>query len=102
MAGGGLYMSKHGQATHDTISQFMAGNLNRRETAELLQVRERTIQGVVHGNRDRSPRNKKQERLRVSVMDLVEKKYFDFNMSHCLERLKANEAIEIKYATFRW
>jgi hypothetical protein len=34
-------------------------------------------------------------------MDLVEEKYFDFNMTHCLEVLKQNHQIVIQYDTFR-
>lgn len=113
MTDGGIYMSKHGQVTHDIISEFLCGKLKRREAAELLNVKERTVtriarrieskglEGVAHGNREREPWNKKDESLCRTVMDLVKKKYFDFNMSHCLEMLKANEAIEIKYTTFR-
>lgn len=109
----GIYMSKKGQFTYQVVSDFLHGKLSRKQTAELLGVRERTVtrlarriekkglSGVVHGNRDRSPKNKKPDTLKRSVMNLVEEKYFDFNMSHCLEVLKENHGIEIKYATFR-
>jgi transposase len=109
----GIYMSKNGQFTYQVVSDFLANKVSRREAAELLQVRERTVTrlarkieskgmfGVIHGNRDKPPFNKKDEALRKSVMDLVEKDYFDFNMTHCLEVLKERHAIEIKYSTFR-
>jgi transposase len=109
----GIYMSKNGQFTHQAVSDFLANKLSRRETAELLQVRERTVSrlarrieakglfGVIHGNREKSPSNKKCEKLKKMVMNLVEEKYFDFNMTHCLEVLKANHEIDVKYATFR-
>lgn len=106
-------MSKAGQFTYQAVSDFLQGKLNRRETAELLQVRERTVTrmarrietkglfGVIHGNREKSPSNRKSEVLKKSVMNLVEEKYFDFNMTHCLEKLKELHSIEVKYSTFR-
>lgn len=109
----GIYMSKHGQFTHQAITDFLAGKFNRKETALLLGVTERTVTrlagrveskglfGVIHGNRDRSPHNKKSMDIEKTVMALVEEKYFDFNMTHCLEVLKADHAIELKYSTFR-
>lgn len=109
----GIYMSKNGQFTHQAVSDFLNGKLSRKETAILLEVRERTVTrlarrieskglfGVIHGNRDRVPFNKKMETVKKTVMDLVEEKYFDFNMTHCLEVLKAEHGIGVKYSTFR-
>ena len=109
----GIYMSKNGQFTYQAVSDFLNGKLTRRQTSELLQVRERTVSrlarriekkglfGVIHGNREKSPANKKCERLKKSVMDLVEEKYFDFNMTHCLEVLKQQHQIVVRYDTFR-
>ena len=82
----GIYMSKNGQVTHQVVSDFLQGKLNRKEAAELLQIRERTVTrlarrienkglfGVIHGNRERRPPNKKSECLQKSVMNLVEEK----------------------------
>jgi transposase len=109
----GIYMSKNGQVTYQAVSDFLAGKLSRRQTAELLQVRERTVSrlarrieqkglfGVIHGNREKSPANRKCERFKKSVMELVEEKYFDFNMTHCLEVLKQDHQIVVQYDTFR-
>lgn len=109
----GIYMSKRGQFTYQAVSDFLNAKLSRRETAELLEVRERTVTrmarrieakglfGTVHGNRERTPVNKISKSFRVAVMKLVEEKYFDFNMTHCLEVLKASHGLEVKYATFR-
>lgn len=110
---GGIYMSKQGQLTHRVVSEFLGGKLNRSEAAELLAVRERTITrlarrievkglfATVHGNRGRVPWNRKSEVERKTVMELVKREYFDFNMTHCLEKLKANHGLEIKYSVFR-
>jgi transposase len=109
----GVYMSKNGQFIHQAVTDFLQGKLSRLETATLLQVAERTITrmarrieksglfGVIHGNRDKAPSNKLSDILKKEVMKLVEEKYFDFNMTHCLEVLKENEEIVVNYATFR-
>lgn len=106
-------MSKQGQLVYRTVSDFIHGTLNRKEAAELLEVRERTVTriagrirekgmlAVVHGNRNRVPWNKKQEEMKQMVMGLVLSKYFDFNMTHCLEKLKELHGLRIKYETFR-
>ena len=77
----------------------------RMGTAEILTMRERTVSrlarrieargllGVIHGNRDKSPSNKKPEDLKKSVMNLFEEKYFDYNMTHCLEVLNESHNI---------
>lgn len=53
---------------------------------------------VVQGRR---PVNKKPEDLRDSVLKLVREKYPDFNMTHCREKLRADEKIILKAETFR-
>lgn len=110
---GGIYMSKQGQLVHRVVSEFLAGKLFRKEAAELLAVRERTVTrlarrieakglfATVHGNRGRAPWNKKSAEQKKTVMELVEREYFDFNMSHCLEKLKEDHGLQIKYGTFR-
>ena len=63
----GIYMSKNGQFTYQAVSDFLNSKLSRKQTAELLQVRERTVTrlasrirkkghfGAIHGNRGRVP-----------------------------------------------
>lgn len=110
---GGIYMSKQGQLTYRTVSDFLEAKLTRSEAAEILGVRERTVTRIarrieakgflatVHGNRGKSPWNKSSAEQKKVVLDLVENKYFDFNMTHCLEKLKEEHGLEIKYDTFR-
>lgn len=110
---GGIYMSKQGQLTHRVVTEFLGGKLNRSEAAEVLAVKERTITrlarrieakglfATVHGNRGRAPWNRKSDEEKKMVMELVKLKYFDFNMTHCLQMLKANHGLEIKYSVFR-
>lgn len=106
-------MSKNGQFTHQVVSDFLDGKVSRKMASELLQKRERTVSrmarriekkgifGVIHGNREKTPSNKTNEAFKKDVMTLVEEKYFDFNMTHCLEVLKESHGLEIKYPTFR-
>lgn len=110
---GGVYMSKQGQLAHRVVSEFLEGKLDRKEAAELLNVRERTVSRIarrierkgffatVHGNRGKRPWNKKPEDQKKFVMGLVEREYFDFNMTHCLEKLKEIHGLEVQYETFR-
>lgn len=110
---GGIYMSKKGQLTHKIVTEFLEGRLYRKEAAELLGVRERTVSrmarrieekgllGTVHGNRGKVAWNRSCEKTKKKVMELVQEKYFDFNMTHCLEKLKELHGIEVKYESFR-
>lgn len=109
----GILISKKEQFRYLTLSNFLHGKMSRLETAELLQVTERTVSrlarriekksflGVTHGNRGSKPSNKLDENFRSQVMKLVEDRYFDFNMTHCLEKLKDEHAIEVSYSVFR-
>lgn len=106
-------MSKKGQIQYEVISEFLNGKLSRKEASDLLQIRERTVTriarrienkgflGVVHANRGKVPSNRKDPSFREEVMKLVEDKYYDFNMTHCLEVLKKDHQLCIKYDTFR-
>jgi len=109
----GIYMSKKGQLAYETVTEFLHGKLTRVEAAELLSVRERTISriarrieakgfmGVINGNRERPPANKKSEELKRAMMRFMRDRYFDFNMKHALEMLKSEQGLEVKYDTFR-
>ena len=113
MGMGGIFMSKENQFTHRIISDFIGGKMKRGQAAELLQVKERTVTrlarrievkgviGAIHGNRGQRPCNRKPEGLKADVMALVEREYFDFNMTHCLEKLLSDHKIKISYSVFR-
>jgi transposase len=110
---GGIYMSKRGQVQCRTVSDFLNGKLSRKEAAEILEVRERSISRIarrieakgllagVHGNRGRKPWNRKSDELRNTVMGVVKSRYFDFNMTHCLEKLKEEHRFDVSYPTLR-
>lgn len=109
----GIYMSKKGQLAFETVSEFLQQKLSRKEAAELLQVRERTIsriarrieargiEAVVHANRGKAPWNRKCDALKKTVLGLMREQYFDFNLTHALEKLRDEHALKIPYETLR-
>lgn len=106
-------MSKRGQVLYRTVSDFLNGKLSRQEAAEILEIRERSVSRIarrveakgllagVHGNRGRAPWNKKGEEQKETVMTLVQERYFDFNMTHCLEKLRDEHGLRVGYETLR-
>ena len=109
----GIYVSKQGQVVYRVVSDFLNAKVSRKEAAEILEVRERTISRIarrierkgmlaaVHGNRGRAAWNRKHDELKGTVMRLVKERYFDFNMTHCLEKLKAEHGFALSYETLR-
>ena len=87
--------------------------MNRDQGQKILNVSERTLRrylaeylqkGVLfvkHGNCDAVPANRSDEELKKAVQSLVKEKYFDFNMTHCLEKLKATENLVVTREVFR-
>jgi transposase len=106
-------MGKKEQVTYRVIEDFLTHKVSRREAAELLQIRERTVSriarrieakkflGVVHGNRSRKSPKRLSADLKRDVMGLMQSKYFDFNMTHALEILKSEHDLVVGYTTFR-
>lgn len=112
---GGITLSKREEYIVNVISDYRAGKLTRKEAAERLECSERKItrlvtkihekgvSGVLHGNLNKEPKNKINKELKAKVLDLVREKYMQFNMTHCLEMLAANENIKVSYSVFqRW
>lgn len=109
----GVFMGKKEQVTYRVIENFLTHKICRREAAELLQIRERTVSriarrveskkfmGVVHGNRGRKSPRRLSADLKRDVMCLMQAKYFDFNMTHALEVLKSEHDLKVGYSTFR-
>jgi transposase len=106
----GMYMGSVQQFTYGILTDFLNGKITRAQAASTLQVTERTVTrkakrlrekgllGILHGNKAKTPSNKTCGSLRAKVLDLVRAKYFDFNVVHCLEKLKSNEGIDITYS----
>lgn len=109
----GILVSKQRQFEYQVISDFLSRKIGRVQASELLGVRERTISrkarriekkglmSLIHGNVGRSPVNKVLGSLKSEILCLIESRYFDFNMTHCLEILKQEHGAKISYATLR-
>jgi len=110
---GAITMSKKESYEFRIVNQFLLKKLSRLEAAELLSVNPRTISrksrrveelgiiGIKHSNCLKAPINKTCETLKVEVMSLVEKEYFDFNLTHMNEMLTNNHGYKINYYTLR-
>jgi transposase len=113
MTEGVITVSKQEAYKHRVISEFVTGKLKRSEAAKLLGVRERSVSrlahrfrekgllGIKHGNCTRRPVNRTVDAFREQVLDIVRRQYFDFNLTHCQEKLKQGHGIEVKRETFR-
>lgn len=110
---GEVWMKKRDQLVFNTVTQFLAGKITRPQAARLVGRRERTISriarrieakgllGVVHGNRGRKAHNRKSEELKSQTVKLMQERYFDFNLTHALEKLSQQHAIKVSHDTLR-
>ena len=108
-----LVMDAQDQLTLDVIVKVVAGKIGRSEAMQILCVSERTLyrhlaeyskKGVLflkHGNYAKKPVNRGDEETKQKVICLVREKYFDFNLTHCLAKLKQDHQIEVGRETFR-
>ena len=113
MAQGGVFMSKNEAVAVRILEEFRTGKLARREAAELLgcseravtrrtaKLRKKGVEGIKHGNYKRTAVNRIETTKHEQMMKLAKEKYFDFNMSHCLEKLQENHLLSVSYETFR-
>jgi hypothetical protein len=107
-------MSKNEQFEYRIISDYLLGKTKRSEAATLISKTERSVSriarrierkgfmGVKHGNLGNKPINKKCAINKEKIIKLIEDKYFDFNITHCLEKLIEIENYkDLKYSTLR-
>lgn len=106
-------MGAKAQLKLDVVSKVEQGRIPRKQARQVLGKSERTLeryvtkfrkQGVLfvrHGNCGKKPKNKIPDELKRKVLSLVREKYHDFNMAHCLEKLRDDEQIVIRPETFR-
>lgn len=109
----GIFMSKNDQFRFTTVSEFINAEISRRDAADILGMSERSVSrlarkvessgmtGVLHGNVKRRPINTSDEMLKLEVKDLLQNKYFDFNMTHALEKLRQEHKLTVSYPTLR-
>ena len=106
-------MSKKAIFRYHVIQNYREGKTLRKEAALLLGVSERHITrlcakvrtkgayGLVHGNTGRAPKNKYDEKLKQTILDLKKSIYPDFNVSHSLEKIVKDHNLKVSYSTFR-
>lgn len=111
---GGFFMSKQEQLKYAVIEEFRSGRLRRKEAAMKLslserqisrlarKVRQKSLEGIKHGNYGRPPANKKSEVLLNQYVELYRRLYSNFNFSHALEMIDLHHDLEkISYKRFR-
>jgi transposase len=112
---GDIVLSKNEQFVLQVIEDFRAQRITCERAAELLgksprtvkrlakRIREKGAGGLKHGNAGRSPANKTDDATKQRSVSLAREIYYDFNLDHCREMLKANHHIALSYSTFnRW
>ncbi len=106
-------MSSKEQRRAWVISRLSAGELGITEAARALGLSERSVRrlrarmerdgpaGLVHGNRGRTPGNRRSEETRARIIELAETTYAGVNDSHLAELLAEREGITISRAALR-
>jgi len=114
MTNEGIFMSKNEQFEYRIIYDFIHHKIKRSQAAELIGKTERSVTrianrikrkgmlGVKNANTGKKPANKTCALQREKVLKIVQRDYFDLNITHCLEKLKENHGfIDLKYGTLR-
>jgi transposase len=108
-----LSMTAQEQLKFDIVVKISTGKMASKEGRKILNVSERTLRRLLqsyskkgpifikHGNCKKVPFNLTNPDLKKQVIALVREKYFDFNLTHCLEKLKFDHSIEISHDTLR-
>jgi len=109
----GAELDAKNQLKIDIISLLDARKISVEEAKLALSVSQRTVERylelyktkglafVFHGNTGRAPINKTDIALTLKATALIKEKYFDFNLTHALEKLSTQESIAINRETFR-
>ena len=109
-----IIMDSQAQLTVDIITKVAERKITIDNAAKLLNKSRRTIerylqkyhkidiQFVVHRNTGKAPTNKTPDSLKRQVQALIKDKYFNVNLLHLAELLKANENIVVKRETLRF
>ncbi|MCB9026129.1 MAG: ISNCY family transposase [Bdellovibrionaceae bacterium] len=109
----GVFVSKREIFKYEQIEGFILRKYTRKEVSLLLDVSERTITrmagrvrnkgllGIKHGNTSKRPKNKQSELLESHVKSMIEKHYFDRNITHIQETLRDGHGINLSYSTLR-
>jgi transposase len=106
-------MNASDQLKIDIIEQLRAKKITLEAAIKVLNVSQRTIDRYIkgfsefgvtyfqHGNKNRAPKNKTCSGIILQSKKLMKEKYFDFNITHALEKLEKVEGIKINRESFR-
>lgn len=106
-------MNSADQLKIDIIEKLKAKKITLETATNVLNVSKRTIAryikgfsefGVLyfqHGNKNKIPINKISPEVILKSKKLMKEKYFDFNVTHALEKLEIDEGIKINRESFR-
>ena len=64
-------------------------------------IRDRGMQGLVHGNRGQPSKGRIEDAIREKVLELSKEVYWDFNDTHFTEKLRECEGMELSRETVR-
>lgn len=110
---GALVVGTKDQLRIQTVAKVSKGMMKSKEALVLLDVSERTLrrwlrsyeaQGIAfisHGNKGKTPKNKKPKELLQQIMNFVEAELYDFNMLHALEKIESRFNLKLNRETFR-
>jgi transposase len=106
-------MSQRELQRYHVVSKTIEGRMSTKEAAEMLGLSQRQVfrqkakikasgpQGIIHGNRGRSPATAKPEHLMQRVRQLYQTVYRGFNITHFTEKLNEVEGIRVSRETSR-
>lgn len=110
---GALVVGTKDQLRIQTIAKVSKGMMKAKEAILLLDISERTFRRwlrayereglafILHGNKNKIPKNKLSVALQRQIMKFVECELFDLNMSHALEKIEIKFNLKINRETFR-
>jgi len=108
-----ITMNKKELYRYEIIQRCLRKELTEKEGAEILslslrqvqrlkqKVREKGIQGLIHGNRGKKSHNRLTEKERKKIVRLLLKHYFDFKPTHATEKLREIHGINRDPKTIR-
>jgi transposase len=108
-----VILSMKEQKRLQVITELDAGRMTGHEAAEFLGVsvrqarrllaayRQKGVEALVHGNRDRAPATRTSEVIRDQVLTLARTQYRDYNDQHFTEELAEQHGIVLSRSTVR-
>lgn len=106
-------MNASDQLKIDIIEKLISKKITLETALKVLNVSQRTIERYIkgfsefgvtyfrHGNKNKSPKNKTSADIILKAKEIMKKEYFDFNVTHALEKLKSDHNIKINRECFR-